>query len=69
MCAWILVHSAGVSARASTVDTELETIQQLLQVNFTSAVALTKGVLPSMRSRDAGSIVLINSVEGKIAAP
>lgn len=65
----IFVSNAGISSRGSIVDTTLEADKKLLTVNFLSAVALVKGILPSMITKKSGKIVFISSVQGKIAIP
>jgi 3-oxoacyl-[acyl-carrier protein] reductase len=58
----ILVNNAGVASRGRTVaETEPEEIEQLLRTHALGAFALSKLVLPSMRSRGRGDIVMISS--------
>ena len=49
--------------------TSLETDERLMRVNYLSAVALTKGLLPSMITRGFGRMAFISSVQGKIGIP
>jgi short-subunit dehydrogenase len=65
----ILIHSGGISQRSEAMDTMTDVEQRILQVNFFAAVALSKAVLPSMIKNNAGRIVVISSVTGKIGVP
>jgi len=65
----VLIHCAGISQRGTALDTELKVDQYLMDLNYIGPVALTKQVLPAMRSRVAGQIVVISSLLGKFALP
>jgi short-subunit dehydrogenase len=62
----MLVNNGGVSQRAYAVNSSMETIRKLMEVNFFGSVGLTKAVLPGMIEQKAGHIVVISSVMGKI---
>lgn len=58
----ILVHSAGVASRGQTVvDTDPAEVERLWRTHAFGAFALAKLVLPSMRTRPRGDIVMISS--------
>ena len=58
----LLVHSAGIASRGMTVvDTDPAEIERLWRTHAFSAFALCKPVLPSMRTRPRGDIVMISS--------
>lgn len=65
----IFINNAGISSRGSVMDTNLETNEKLMKVNYFSAVALTKGLLPAMKNRASGHFVYISSVQGRIGTP
>lgn len=65
----ILVNNGGVSQRALAADTLLAVERTMMEVNYFGTVALTKAVLPAMRSRGAGHVVVISSVMGYIGTP
>ena len=65
----VLVNNAGVSQRSLVADTSLETYRRLMEVDYFATLALTKAVLPSMRARKSGAIVVTSSVAGKIGTP
>ena len=58
-----LVNNAGVASRGrSVVDTDTEEVERLLRVHAVGAHTLCRAVLPSMRTRPRGDIVMISSV-------
>jgi len=65
----ILIHCAGVSQRSMAFETITKVDRELMEINFFSAVALSKRVLPGMRERQRGHIVVISSIVGKIGTP
>lgn len=65
----LLVHCGGVSQRGTVAETALEVDRRIMEINYFSAIALTKAVLPSMRSNQTGQIVVISSLSGKISTP
>lgn len=62
----MLINNGGISQRAYAVDSTMETIRRLMEVNFFGSVGLTKAVLPGMIEQKSGHIVVISSVMGKI---
>lgn len=65
----VLVHNAGVSQRAFAADTAYDVDDRLMRTNYLGPVALTKAVLPSMRERRSGHVVVVSSVLGKFGLP
>lgn len=62
----MLINNGGISQRAYAVDSNMETIRKVMEVNFFGTVALTKAVLPHMIEQKSGHIVVISSVMGKL---
>lgn len=60
-----LFNNGGVSQRSLAVETDMNVIRDIMEVNFFGTVALTKAVLPSMMERNSGHIVVTSSVMGK----
>jgi 3-oxoacyl-[acyl-carrier protein] reductase len=61
----ILVNNAGsLVARSSIVDVTEERINEILALNFTSAVLASQAVAPSMIERGRGAIVNVVSIAG-----
>jgi short-subunit dehydrogenase len=65
----VLVNNAGVSQRALAADARLEIERALMEVNYFGPVALTKAVLPAMRARRSGHVVVVSSVMGYVGTP
>lgn len=61
----ILVNNGGYSQRGEAMETAIEIDRQLMEVNYFSAVALTKAVLPYMKRQKSGQLVVISSIAGK----
>lgn len=62
----VLVNNGGISQRSVFEETNIDTIRQLMEVNFFGAIGLTKEILPHMISRKSGHIIVTSSVAGKI---
>lgn len=58
----ILVNNAGVAHAAAAWKLDAAEMQNVLEVNFLSAVRLTQLVLPGMRARGFGRVIGISSV-------
>ena len=65
----ILLHVAGVSQRSSDEDISLETTRRIFEINFFGTVALTKAVLPYMKTQGYGHIAVTSSIFGKFGFP
>lgn len=61
----ILINNGGQSQRAEAITTSTETERQLFEINYFSAVNLSKAVLPLMLKNGSGKIVVISSIAGK----
>lgn len=65
----MLINSGGVSQRALAMETQLETEQRLMNINFWGSVILSKAVLPQMLSNGEGHLVCVSSLVGKFGTP
>ncbi|MBL1077100.1 SDR family oxidoreductase [Nocardia sp. 2] len=66
----ILVHNAGIASRGNTVaDTPVTEVEKLLAVHAIGPHHLSKLVLPGMRERPRGDIVMISSVAAHTLGP
>jgi short-subunit dehydrogenase len=65
----ILVNNAGIEVVSRFNDLDAEQIEDIIRTNMTSAIRLTKLVLPSMLSRRSGAIVQVASMAGKSPIP
>jgi short-subunit dehydrogenase len=65
----ILVNDAGQGQHGTFVETELQRHLDVIQLNITSLVALTKLFLDDMVKRNEGKILQLGSVVSKMPAP
>ncbi len=65
----ILINCGGISQRSSVLETESEVEERIMNINYFSAVNLSKYILPLMQKNNYGKIVLISSITGKIGVP
>jgi short-subunit dehydrogenase len=65
----VLVHNAGVLTRDFAEDVTEEDFERAYRLNTGAALWLSQTVLPGMRARARGSIVLVSSELGIIGAP
>ncbi len=63
----ILVNNAGVELKKLVEDTSLEEWDRILRINLTSAFLMSRRVVPSMKERRSGVIVMNSSVANFIA--
>ncbi len=61
----ILINNGGQSQRSEASETSTETERMLMEINYFSAVNLSKAVLPYMLKNGSGKIVVISSIAGK----
>lgn len=64
-----LVHCAGISVAGAVEDVALEEAAHQIATNYLGAVRLLRAVLPTMRARRSGRIVVVGSIGGIIALP
>lgn len=64
-----LINNAGVGYVAAVEDLRLEDLRAQFETNFFGVVRVTQAVLPHMRRRRRGRILMISSVAGLIVPP
>ncbi|MEI5675618.1 MULTISPECIES: SDR family NAD(P)-dependent oxidoreductase [unclassified Nocardioides] len=64
-----VVHSAGVVSYGRTEDVPAEVFDGVIRTNLTGSVNVARHVLPVMRDRGQGVLVLVGSVIGHITVP
>lgn len=62
----VLVNSAGFGWAGDFAQMPPGTAEKLLAVNLTAPIALTRALLPAMRERNAGRVVFISSIAGRV---
>lgn len=65
----ILVHAAAISVHGGVIDTHPAAWADIYDVNVIGAVRLLRHVVPAMRARGGGSILLLSSINADFATP
>ncbi|PWK13047.1 SDR family oxidoreductase [Tumebacillus permanentifrigoris] len=65
----VLINNAGYAHGGFIEEIGMEEYRAQFETNFFGAVAMTKAVLPSMRERRTGKIVMISSISGRFGFP
>lgn len=65
----LLVNNAGFALGGFAEELKIEAYRDQFETNVFGVMAVTKAVLPKMRSQKAGKIINISSVSGKIGFP
>lgn len=65
----VLINNAGVSQRARVMDASAEVERALFEVNYWSAVELTRAVLPAMVAANRGVVAVVSSIAGLAGVP
>ncbi len=61
----VLINNGGQSQRSEAISTSSEIERRLFEINYFSAVNLSKAVLPHMLKNKTGKIVVTSSIAGK----
>lgn len=65
----VLINNAGFGLRGTVEDTRAHELRDMFDVNVFAPIALSKLVLPEMRARREGRIVMVSSVAGRVSFP
>ena len=65
----VLYNNAGISQRAATVETEMQVIHKIMNLNYFAPVVLTKKILPKMIAQGGGQLAVTTSIAGKFGFP
>ncbi len=65
----VVVHSAGLVAYGRFEEVPTEVFDTVVRTNLLGTANVARAVLPGMRERNAGSLILIGSLLGGIAPP
>lgn len=65
----IVVLNAGVGQRGHALDTEFDIERGIMELNYLGTISVAKAVGRKMRARQAGTIVVISSVLGRLSIP
>lgn len=62
----IVCNNAGISQRATALETEEEVDRRLMEVNYFGTIAITKALLPYFLKQGSGQIVVTSSIAGLV---
>jgi len=65
----VLINNAGLAYVATVEDMTMEDWRRQFETNFFGVVRVTQAVLPKMRERRSGRIIMISSVAGLVTPP
>lgn len=65
----VLICNSSMKLKAPVQSVSLELDRNIMDINYFGPSTLAKGVLPSMVTRRSGHIVLVNSIQGRLAVP
>ncbi|KEO81380.1 SDR family oxidoreductase [Tumebacillus flagellatus] len=65
----VLINNAGYAHGGFIEEISMDEYRAQFETNFFGAVAMTKAVLPSMRERRSGKILMISSISGRFGFP
>jgi NAD(P)-dependent dehydrogenase (short-subunit alcohol dehydrogenase family) len=65
----VLINNAGIIYVSTVEDTRMEDWRKQFETNFFGVVRVTQAVLPHMRTRKRGRILMISSISGLITPP
>ncbi|KAM9779886.1 dehydrogenase/reductase SDR family member 7C-B-like [Neosynchiropus ocellatus] len=68
-CLDVIILNNSLKVKAPAQNLSLEMDKLLMDNNYFGPATLVKGVLPSMMSRRTGHLILVNSIQGKLAVP
>ncbi|ESU32976.1 hypothetical protein G3A_08000 [Bacillus sp. 17376] len=63
-----IVHNAGNALYGLVEDLEENDAEELIQIHLTSPLMLTKKLIPKLRAKGSGSIVIVSSIWGQTGA-
>ncbi len=67
--AGIVVHCAGFGIAGAAEDTPLEMVRQQMEINYFGVLSLNSFLLPYLRARERGLILVMGSIAGRISIP
>jgi NAD(P)-dependent dehydrogenase (short-subunit alcohol dehydrogenase family) len=65
----VLVNNVGTGILSAAEESSAEQVRQLFEINFFGAIRMTNAVLPMMRARQHGCVILLSSAGGVASVP
>lgn len=65
----IAVANAGVSQRSRALKTDMQVYRDIIDIDLTSQIAFSQGLIGHMAERGSGNLLFISSIAGKVGVP
>ncbi|AEC01804.1 SDR family NAD(P)-dependent oxidoreductase [Parasphaerochaeta coccoides] len=65
----IIVHCAGFGIAGAAEDTPMDMVRRQMEINYFGILSLNSYVLPHMRNRGSGLVMVIGSIAGRVSIP
>ncbi|TGL88751.1 SDR family NAD(P)-dependent oxidoreductase [Leptospira congkakensis] len=65
----VVIHNGGISQRSLTKETNLVTLEKIMNTNFYGAAEMTRAMLPQIVGKKEVHFAVISSVAGKLGSP
>ncbi|XP_014328850.1 dehydrogenase/reductase SDR family member 7C-A-like [Xiphophorus maculatus] len=65
----VLICNSSMKLKAPVQSVSLEQDRNIMDINYFGPSSLAKGILPAMMSRRSGHVILVNSIQGRLAIP
>ena len=65
----IAVANAGVSQRSRALKTDMQVYRDIIDIDLTSQIAFSQGLIGHMAKRGSGKLLFISSIAGKVGVP
>ncbi|UAB79484.1 SDR family NAD(P)-dependent oxidoreductase [Erythrobacter sp. SCSIO 43205] len=65
----LAVANAGVSQRSRALKTDMQVYRDIIDIDLTSQIAFSQGLIGHMVERGSGALAFISSIAGKVGVP
>jgi len=65
----LAVANAGVSQRSRALKTDMQVYRDIIDIDLTSQIAFSQGLIGHMSERGSGALAFISSIAGKVGVP
>lgn len=65
----VAVANAGISQRGRALKTDMQVYRDIIDIDLTSQIAFSQGIIGHMADRGEGALAFISSIAGKVGVP